>query len=146
MLIKKSAQFLGALGCTIALSALVGCGAAPDASAEPTERAASGISAEKASPEQSAAPAEQMSSMPLTGACVTPSQQPEPKNCSPWVDYDCSSCLIDGSCTDFDDRGHPIPGTNRKTVRGQVRGCTPDPWTTYPYWQEYQYVTIDCGC
>ena len=79
-------------------------------------------------------------------ACPTPSQQPGPKHCTPWFDNGCTSCLLDSACTEFNHLGHPIPGTNRKTVRGEVRGCTPSEWETYPYWQEYQNIFVDCGC
>lgn len=155
MLVKKSTQFLSAIGCAINLSAM-GCGAAPDAQAEPTERASSALSAEKASPEQRAAPAEtqeaapteEASSMLASPACHEYWNCPVSKSCTPWYDYDCRSCQINSQCVETNNHGHPIPGTGKQTVSGVWRLCYAGPGnTTSPSsWYEYDYVFIACGC
>ena len=144
MLIKHVTRCFGTFGCTIAVYAMIGCGAAPDARVESDDQALStpqtgAIPAGKG--EQSlvasqAAKARVSADLALD-SCPTPSQVNDPdKFCGPWQHTGCTGCYVD-ECGPFH---------NTIFERTETRTCQDSEFDSFPNWVEFRGIGEFCGC
>jgi len=153
MTIKNGVRCVVLVGCTLAVAAGMGCGAAPGdgvVSDETAPVAPQGkVGAEVGSSGAALRSASAQASFSSVLSCNSNFSFNDPdKACTGWVP-DCSQCVTDGACTEIGGNGHPIPGTNKRTINVMTRGCygCADTWNPECPWLGQEYFDFgDCGC